>query len=93
MRWGSSRAPPTPRSNCGQGGGLCLGTDAGQAVEFADQPFPCHWYLHQANKYGLTQLQRLADLPPRGPLVVPGPLPIVEGSGSPARVLALVDGA
>jgi kynurenine formamidase len=68
-----------------------VGTDAGQAASFADQPFPCHWYFHQANKYGLTQLQRLAELPPQGALVVAGPLPIVDGSGSPARVLALVD--
>jgi kynurenine formamidase len=59
----------------------------------APAPFPCHWYFHQANKYGLTQLQRLAELPPQGALVVAGPLPIVDGSGSPARVLALVDRA
>ena len=70
-----------------------VGTDAGQAASFADQPFPCHWYFHQANKYGLTQLQRLAELPPQGALVVAGPLPIVDGSGSPARVLALVERA
>jgi kynurenine formamidase len=70
-----------------------VGTDAGQAASFADQPFPCHWYFHQANKYGLTQLQRLAELAPQGALVVAGPLPIVDGSGSPARVLALVDRA
>jgi kynurenine formamidase len=70
-----------------------VGTDAGQAASFSDQPFPCHWYFHQANKYGLTQLQRLAELPPQGALVVAGPLPIVDGSGSPARVLALVERA
>jgi hypothetical protein len=49
------------------------------------------WYFHQANKYGLTQLQRLTELPPQGALVIAGPLPIVDGSGSPARVLALVE--
>jgi kynurenine formamidase len=70
-----------------------VGTDSGQAASFPDQPFPCHWYFHQANKYGLTQLQRLAELPPQGALVVAGPLPIVDGSGSPARVLALVERA
>lgn len=68
-----------------------VGTDAGQAASF-DRPFPCHWYFCQAGKYGLTQLQRLAELPPQGALVIAGPLPIVEGSGSPARVLALVEG-
>ncbi len=66
-----------------------VGTDAGAAARL-DPPFPCHWYLHGADKYGLTQLQRLAALPPRGAVLVAGPLPIVGGSGSPARVLALV---
>lgn len=67
-----------------------VGTDAGQAASF-DQPFPCHWYFHGAGKYGLTQLRRLDRLPPRGALLVVAPLPIVDGSGSPCRVIALVD--
>jgi kynurenine formamidase len=46
-----------------------------------------------ASKYGLTQLQNLAQLPPTGAVLVVGPLPIVRGSGSPARVLALVERA
>lgn len=66
-----------------------VGTDAGGAADFTP-PFPCHWYLHGAGKYGLTQLQHLAELPARGALVIVSPLPIVGGSGSPARVLALV---
>jgi kynurenine formamidase len=70
-----------------------VGTDAGQAGTFADQPFPCHWHLHGSNKYGLTQLQNLAELPPQGAIVIAAPLPIVGGSGSPARVLALVERA
>jgi kynurenine formamidase len=69
-----------------------VGTDAGQAMHF-DPAFPCHWYLHGANKYGLTQLQNLHRLPPRGAMVFAGPLPIVRGSGSPTRVLALVERA
>ncbi len=69
-----------------------VGTDAGGADSF-DQPFPCHWFMHGANKYGLTQLQNLAQLPPQGALVIASPLPIVGGSGSPARVLALVENA
>jgi kynurenine formamidase len=43
------------------------------------------------DKYGLTQLQNLAELPATGAVVVAGPLPILNGSGSPARVLALVE--
>jgi kynurenine formamidase len=67
-----------------------VGTDAGAAHSF-DPPFPCHSALLGAGKYGLTQLQNLAALPPAGAVVLAGPLPIVGGSGSPARVLALVE--
>ena len=67
-----------------------VGTDAGAAHSF-DPPFPCHSALLGAGKYGLTQLQNLAALPPTGAVVIAGPLRIVGGSGSPARVLALVE--
>ncbi|MGH8867252.1 MAG: cyclase family protein [Actinomycetes bacterium] len=67
-----------------------VGTDAGTAHSF-DPPFPCHSSLMGAGKYGLTQLQNLASLPPTGAVVVAAPLPIVRGSGSPSRVLALVE--
>ena len=67
-----------------------VGTDAGAAHGF-DPPFPCHSFLLGAGKYGLTQLQNVALLPATGAVVVAGPLPIVGGSGSPARVLALVE--
>jgi kynurenine formamidase len=66
-----------------------VGTDAGAAHSF-DPPFPCHSYFLGAGKYGLTQLQNLAALPVTGAVVIAAPLPIVGGSGSPARVLALV---
>ncbi|WP_406340050.1 cyclase family protein [Streptomyces sp. NBC_00649] len=69
-----------------------VGTDAGQAPGF-DPAFPCHSFLMGSGKYGLTQLQNLAALPPTGAVVLAGPLPIVTGSGAPARVLALVEGA
>ncbi|HET8616883.1 MAG TPA: cyclase family protein [Actinomycetales bacterium] len=67
-----------------------VGTDAGAAHAF-DPAFPCHASLMGSNKYGLTQLQNLALLPPTGAVVIAAPLPIVSGSGSPARVLALVE--
>ena len=67
-----------------------VGTDAGAANSF-DPPFPCHAGLLGAGKYGLTQLQNLARLPVTGAVVIAGPLPIVGGSGSPSRVLALVE--
>jgi kynurenine formamidase len=43
-----------------------------------------------ANKYGVTQLRNLDKLPTHGAIVIVAPLPIVKGSGSPCRVLALV---
>ena len=67
-----------------------VGTDAGVAGGF-DPPFACHHFLMGAGKWGLTSLQNLAQLPPAGAMVVVSPLPIVGGSGSPARVLALVE--
>ena len=66
-----------------------VGTDAGAAHSF-EPPFPCHQFLLGAGKYGLTQLANLSRLPPTGVVVIAAPLPIVRGSGSPARVLALV---
>jgi kynurenine formamidase len=69
-----------------------VGTDAGTAHSF-DPPFPCHASLLGAGKYGLTQLQNLARLPATGAVVIAGPLPIVGGSGSPCRALALVERA
>jgi kynurenine formamidase len=67
-----------------------VGTDAGAAHSF-DPPFPCHSFLMGSGKYGLTQLQNVALLPATGAVLVVGPLPIVTGSGSPARAVALVE--
>jgi len=67
-----------------------VGTDAGTAHSF-DPPFPCHASLLGAGKYGLTQLRNLSRLPATGSVVIAGPLPIVGGSGSPCRALALVE--
>src|SRR3989442_505438 len=67
-----------------------VGTAAGAALPCAP-PFPCHSMLLGAGKYGLTQLRNLARLPVTGAVVIAGPLPIVGGSGSPCRALALVE--
>ncbi|MEQ3553867.1 cyclase family protein [Pseudonocardia nematodicida] len=67
-----------------------VGTDAGGAAGF-DPPFACHHFLMGAGKWGLTSLRNLGELPPQGAVLVVCPLPIVGGSGSPARVLALVE--
>ncbi len=68
-----------------------VGTDAGQAGRF-DPPFPCHTLMHGAGRFGLTSLRNLDQLPPTGAVVIAAPLKIVQGSGSPLRVLALAPG-
>ena len=67
-----------------------VGTDAGAAHSF-DPAFPCHSYLMGSGKYGVTQLQNVARLPATGAVLIVGPLPIVTGSGAPARAVALVE--
>jgi kynurenine formamidase len=66
-----------------------IGTDAGQAGTF-DPPFPNHNIMHGAGKFGLASLCNLDRLPPTGAVVIAAPLKIVNGSGSPLRVLAIV---
>ena len=66
-----------------------IGTDAGQAAHFAP-PYPCHFYMHGAGKYGLQCLCNLDRLPATGALIVAAPLKILGGSGSPLRVFAIV---
>jgi len=67
-----------------------VGIDAGCAGGM-EPPFPAHYHLLGANKYGLTSLRGLDRLPLTGAVLVVAPLPIVGGTGSPARVFALVD--
>jgi kynurenine formamidase len=67
-----------------------IGTDAGQAVHLRP-PYPCHYYMHGAGRYGLQCLANLDQLPPTGAVVIAAPLKIRNGSGSPLRVIALVE--
>lgn len=67
-----------------------IGTDAGQAHLF-DPPYPAHTLLHGAGRYGLQCLTNLDQLPPTGAVLISTPLKIADGSGSPLRVLALVE--
>ncbi|HEY7611324.1 MAG TPA: cyclase family protein [Alphaproteobacteria bacterium] len=66
-----------------------IGTDAGQAFHLKP-PYPCHYYMHGAGRYGLQCLTNLDQLPPTGAVIFAAPLKIKRGSGSPLRVLALV---
>ena len=68
-----------------------IGTDAGQGGEFTP-PYPAHHYLHGAGRYGLQCLTNLHLLPATGAVLLAAPLKVLDGSGSPLRVLALVSG-
>ncbi len=67
-----------------------VGTDAGQAGTF-DPPFPNHATMHGNGRFGLASLRNLDLLPATGAIVIAAPLKIVNGSGSPLRVIALVE--
>ena len=67
-----------------------IGTDAGQAYHLRP-PYPCHYYMHGAGRYGLQCLTNLDRLPATGAVVIAAPLKIRNGSGSPLRAIALVE--
>lgn len=67
-----------------------IGTDIGQAAH-QNPAYPAHHYLHGNGRYGLQCLCNLDQLPPTGTLLIAAPLKIKQGSGSPLRVLALVN--
>ncbi|CCN48866.1 Cyclase family protein [Vibrio nigripulchritudo MADA3029] len=69
-----------------------INTDAGQSFTWST-PLPCHTLMHGANKYGLQCLKNLDLLPPTGAMIIAAPLKIEGGSGSPLRVIALVEQA
>jgi kynurenine formamidase len=67
-----------------------VGVDAGLAGGF-EPAFPVHYHFLGNDKYGLTSLRNLGALPATGAVIVVSPLPIVGGTGSPSRVLAIVE--
>lgn len=67
-----------------------VGTDAGQGMHYTP-PYPAHFILHGAGKYGLQCLCNLDLLPPVGAVLMAAPLKIKNGTGSPLRVLAMVE--
>ncbi|WP_375265849.1 cyclase family protein [Planktotalea sp.] len=68
-----------------------VGTDAGQGAHYVP-PYPAHYFLHGAGKYGLQCLANLDQLPPTGAILLAAPLKIKSGTGSPLRVLAMIEG-
>jgi kynurenine formamidase len=62
-----------------------LGVDPG-----VEPGYPVHLITLPAGLWHLEGLVNLAELPPRGAMLVAGVIRLVEGSGAPARVLALL---
>ncbi|WP_166418698.1 cyclase family protein [Cochlodiniinecator piscidefendens] len=68
-----------------------VGTDAGQAMHF-NPPLPAHSILHGNGRFGLQCLTNLDKLPTFGAMIIACPLKIEGGSGSPLRVVAMIEG-
>jgi kynurenine formamidase len=66
-----------------------IGIDAGMGHTF-EPMYPAHHFLLGAGKFGLASLANLDQLPVSGAVLIAAPLRIAGGSGSPARVYALV---
>lgn len=66
-----------------------VGIDAGLGA-MLEPPFPVHYFFLGHDKYGVTSLKNLDKLPTTGAVIVVAPLPIVNGTASPARVFAFV---
>lgn len=67
-----------------------LGIDTLSADCGTSKDFPVHSYALSKDVYLIENLHNLEKLPLRGALVFCGPLMIEGGSGSPARVLAIL---
>ncbi len=67
-----------------------LGVDTASVDPGRSRSFPVHRVLSAANKPAFENLANVEQLPPTGAWIFALPLPIVNGSGSPARVIALV---
>lgn len=67
-----------------------VGTDAGQAMHFTP-PLPAHSILHGNGRFGLQCLTNLDKLPTFGAIIIACPLKIEGGSGSPLRVVAMIE--
>jgi kynurenine formamidase len=54
------------------------------------RPYPVHYAAHAAAKYQIEAFANAEQLPPAGAVLIISPLKIKDGSGAPARILALV---
>ncbi len=66
-----------------------LGTDTQSLDRGADTSFPAHKRWLGAGRWGIENLANLGAIPPTGAVAFVGALPLVDGTGAPARVLAM----
>jgi kynurenine formamidase len=67
-----------------------LGIDTMSVDIGATNDYPVHLFTSRENVYHLENLANLSQVPPAGATVVVAPIKLENGSGGPARVLALV---
>lgn len=68
-----------------------VGIDTASIDPGISQEFEAHRVLAAADVYNLENLRQLDQLPPAGFLLVALPMKIVDGTGGPARVVAVLD--
>ena len=62
-------------------GSEAIGTDAGQGCHLRP-PYPCHYFMHGAGRYGLQCLTNLDQLPPTGSVLICPPLKIQQAAAA-----------
>lgn len=67
----------------------CLGVDTLSLDPGRSADYPVHFTLLGADRYGIENLARLETVPARGATLMVGLVPWEQGSGGPARILAL----
>jgi len=74
--------------------GLAVDSVSTEALALAGgkkpNPYPVHFAVHAAAKYQIEAFANADQLPPAGAVLVIAPIKIKDGSGAPARILALV---
>jgi kynurenine formamidase len=68
-----------------------IGVDTASVDHGPSRDFPVHRIVAAADASGIENLTNLDQLPPTGAIVIALPMKIAEGSGGPARVVAVVE--
>ena len=69
---------------------VALGIDTMSVDPGASQTFPVHHLTAQESVYQLESIANLSQVPPVGATIVVAPIKLQDGSGGPARLLALL---